>query len=318
MKNKKIIRLLSVVLTIILFTNLFMTVYAADTMEQEFIEYTDQVYLDNIDVAIVDKENLLFTVTPDTNVFKVAKAEKEIEKLDSFFDEHPITESQLSDLLQSSDLCAISYTETPLEFKEDHYERISTRAADVQYSEGTSKQKANLTLATAIMRTGSANSAGEYLYTAMTSGEWSKNSILGGSNYPASGDDFVVQTTCKGFVLDEHAMITEYNDGENGTEGTHSYPTKTKDNFIQYSVKDDPLGTKQLTSCVLMANYYGPSKNYTRAIHSVYTHTWKSLSIDVSVEASIDTEMTAGVGISIDPSIKDKSWNLASNVTFKF
>lgn len=176
MKNKKHLKLLSVILATVLLMNSYITGYAVDTTKHKFIEYTDQVYLDNIDVAIVDKENLLFTVTPNTSILKSSKARKEIKILESFFDEHPDTESQVSDLLQSGDLCAISYTETPLEFKEDHYERISTKAANVQSAIGKTEKggNGNFTLTTAIMRSGSATASGEYLYTAMTVGEWSK------------------------------------------------------------------------------------------------------------------------------------------------
>lgn len=320
MQSKKIKKMLSIIITIILLTNSFMSVCAVETTSSGFIETTDQVYLDNIDVAIVDKENLIFTVSPDIGIFQTVKAKKDIEKLESFFDEHDATESIMITFLQSSDLCAISYTETPLVLKEDHYERVSTRVAETQSAVGTSRPGAdgNFTLTTSILRTGSANSAGEYLYTAMTSGEWSDNSIIGGRNYPASGEDYVIQTTCEDFVLDEHGMITQYNDGDYGTDGSDSYSSGGGYNFIKYNIKDDPFGTRQLQAFLLMANYYGPAKNYTRAIHSVYTHTWKSLSIQVSVEAGIDVEMTPGVGIVITPSLDDKSWDVFTNVTFRF
>lgn len=85
-------------------------------------------------------------------------------------------------------------------------------------------------------------------------------------------------------------------------------------NYIEYSVKDDPLGLNQLNFVKLKTTTWGKPLSSTRKINSYYVHTWKSLSLNVSVSGSSSKE----VALSITPSIKDNSWTLYNNVTFNF
>lgn len=315
MKKTKTFKLLIIICTVCLLFNSQICVNAVDE-SNDYIEYTDQIYFDDIDVAIADNANIILAVSSEANFIESIKAEAEIEAFNDFIDEHQETEETLIKQIESSELYAVGYTEAPLIYEDDHYERATSETAKSQT--GTPQQCGYFTLTTSIGRTSTTNSAGEYLYTVQTIGEWTKNSFIGGSNYPASGEDFVVQTFTKDATLSQFQMITLYNDGEQGEAGIHSHPDNGGENFIKYVVQDDPLGLKQLSNFVLFAQYYGPAKNYSRTVHSVYTHTWATVDIDVEVSLNVDTNHGLGGGIAITPSVEEKSWNLFSNVTFLF
>ena len=316
---KHLYKLLSITCIFALLFNTTLSAYALsnENKESQYIEYIEQIYFENIDVAVSDNEDIVLAVSEDVNIIEQIKAENDIEKFNAFTEKYPNYEQSLSLQLFEGDLYAISYTEAPLVYNEDHYERASS---DLIKSEAGAKSESPgyFSLTTSIMRTGSANSAGEYLYTVMTTGEWSKNSILGGSKYPASGYDYVIQTAVPDFSLDTHVIVLLYNDDTYGEPGEDSHAETGGTNFVQYAIKDDPIGLRQLTEFMLVAQYYGLEKTSSRVIHSGYAHTWRTLSIDVELSANFDTNKTVGAGITIDPSLENKSWNVFSNVCFNF
>lgn len=315
--KKNICKRFLITLSAVLFVFSFnLPANAVADKNNEYIEYTNQIYFDNIDIAVADDDEIILIVEPNANLFDKLKAKSDIKKFDVFIDKYPETKNAIIDNLSSSELCAVGYTETPLIMVDNHYERTTSES---KLSEtGETEKRGYFSMTTSIMRTGNPTSAGEYLYSALTLGEWSKNSIWGGSNYPASGDDYVIQTLTSNAVLDEHNMMVLYNDDEYGEEGIHSYPESGGVNYIKYAVKYDPFGTKQIKAFLLISKFYAPATNFSRAIHSGYTHTWKKLDIDVSVSKNIDNSFVAGAGITINPSIVEKSWNLFSIVSFRF
>lgn len=85
-------------------------------------------------------------------------------------------------------------------------------------------------------------------------------------------------------------------------------------NYLKCTIYDDPLGVRQNKSFTLECISAGNSSSDYRMINSYYVHTWKSLSIDVSVGVSSNQE----VSLNIDPSLENKSWQLYNYVTFDF
>ena len=297
-----------------LFTLLLPSSLAVSTENNESPIFFD---LEKIDISVSNNDTLIFTVSDSTKAFERNKIQSDILQLEKYLDMYPSSKTVLISLMKSGRISSLSYTETPVIFKNDHLQKAS--ATDLTISQdGTMTYHGYFSLMTTVMRTGYPNSANEYLYTACTVGSWSKNSIFSGSNYPAAGNDFVIQTVPSTMTLVEHGCLTLYNDGNYGTEGIHSFPSAGGENYIQYEIKDDPFGLKQLKDFVLMAQYRGVSMHSTRVIHRAYTHTWKSLSITVSISGGIDTDPTISGGISITPSIVNKSWNLFSLVAFNF
>lgn len=314
--KRTIAKLIAVLCAISLFFSCMISTFAVDQNTGEYAETRNLIYFDNIDVAIADHTTMILSVSPNATLLQRIRAQSDIEYFNLFLEKYPVTKAAISQQAQEGELCAVSYTEAPLTYVDNHYERLSASAVESQT--GQTQVKGYFSMTTSIMRAGSPNSAGEYTYTAFTTGEWSKNSALSGENYPASGDDFVVQTLPEGMVLSTHDMLTEYNDEEFGVPGTNSYPCGGGTRYIEYAIQDDPLGLKQLKAFILSAQYLGPQKNYTRQVKSVYTHTWATLTISVSINANIDTSLTPSAGITITPSIANKSWNLFSNVVFNF
>lgn len=299
-----------------LMLNMMIQVNAVDAEESLYVEKTGEICFDNIDIVVKDNEELIPVVSSEANFIQRYSAEKEMNELNSYLANYPETEAALVSQFNSGELTAFSYTETPLTQVDDHYERVLT--ASYKQKEGAPSTHTNFSLVTGVMRSSGTNSLGEYTYTMITVGEWSDFSVFGGSKYPASGWDYVIQTGVTDFVLDTHNVVVQYTDGEYGEPGTHSYPQDGEDDYIRYAVKDDPFGMKQMQGFSLISTYMGKPANRSRTVHSSYVHTWLSLEIEVSVEANVDSMNGLGAGISITPTIKNCSWPLFSNVTFDF
>lgn len=311
---KKSRKFLSIIFAVVFVLSLITATASAE--DNEYVNNTEEINFENIDVYIADHTELILEPSSEIGLFEKMKTEKQIDEFSDYIENYPTTKSTLTDQMKTGNLLTVSYSETPFVDAGDHLEPLMSSALS---AEGSEQANYYFSTMTSIMRTGNANSAGEYLYTVSTGGEWSVSSILSGAAYPSYGDDYVIQAIHSDMTYADSAMIVLYDDGEYGGS-SHYHLDEIDDNYICYAVKDDPLGTKELTSFILIANYYGTSKTYTRNIHSKYVHTWASVGIkSIGIKFSYDT---IGHIISVFPKIElentNKSWKLPSNVAFNF
>lgn len=223
------------------------------------------------------------------------------------------------------ELLGVSYTECPVQMNEEgemiripnvdsKEEGFLKRAgAAIAITKGEESLKYYFSLCTIVSRTYSIDSEGYYTYTCRTVGSWSENSALSGKKYPAGGEDYILQTTPNTFSRQSDSLVLTYNNGLTAESGVHYWKENGDTTYIRYAIVDDPLGVNQMSSCVLTTVCKAkPSTN--RMINSYYVHTWKAMSLSVSVDVSSEK----AVSLSITPGISDKSWQVYSYVTFDF
>lgn len=236
--------------------------------------------------------------------------------------------------INSSDyICAISYTEAPLVYVEDHYERIpkensidtnpfsiNASAADKTLSSDPSSRY-YLTLKTTITRRGSSN---PYTYYASTSGTWDNStSVFGGEKQPSSGNDFIMQAcpTVTNSAIFSSTYNYSTNGSKNGQEGINYFMTGGGDSWIKYEVVDDPVGIAQLNTFRLQQTFKAQTTTATKKINSYYIHTWKEMSVSVTVGGNAGTsggKPSAGVTLSFTPTISGKQWQLYNFVSYNW
>lgn len=327
---KKVFRAFSLfVVTIILLESLSLVAYASDN-SYEFVEEHYQFDMDNLDLYVENKDNLIIEINNNVNVFEKSKAKSEKTHLENFLQDYPQIEADIVDSLNSNvDIAAFGYTEAEFVLDEDgdmiRNKRLKTpnsnaligivaNAANPSNTGATSK-KYNFALVTKVTRT----SSQPYVYQSVSIGEWSANSIAGGEKYPASGEDYILQACPSSLSRSTSNLSVTYNHGKSPVNGT-DYSLENGDaNYVRYSVKDDPAGIDQLSKVSLTVNSKGsPIANKSRMINSYYVHTWKSMSLSVTAGASANNDKTYGVSLSLTPSISDKSWQVYSYVSFSF
>ena len=274
-----------------------------------YLEYHTQINLDNMDIMVLNEDEL--QVTPNSSS-DVAKQQRDIDQLIDFFADYEDAADNILDQVNSDDqLAAISYTEAPLLFENDHYERVPVARA-AEYKEGTTNSTGKFSMYSTVSR---AYDGSKYTFITQSCGAWSANSIIGGSDYPSGGDDFILQSVPNTFsrVSDD---FTAYftSSPTTGVSGSDFWATDGGKNYLKYVVKDDPAGARQNKSFWLKAISYAPASSSIRQVNSYYVHTWKQLSISVSVAAT----SAKVVSLSITPSIQDKSWTLYNYVSFDF
>ena len=318
------------ILTII--TMLTCTIIPANASQNtdEYIEYTETIYFDNINVAVKDNKELLLTASNDANVFTRISANRDINILNEYFEKYEDTEVAIAKEISNGSLYALSYTETPLTYNEDHYERVRT-TDNSTYTEvdETLREKYNFSLSTAIIRTGEPKEeTGEYTYYGLTAGEWSDHSIWGGKKYPASGMDYIAQTITdnntditnestddNNLMISGCALMATYldtNPKENEAEyieiiegisshaGDYLSLSQIGTNLVQYEIKDDPFGDLSLSSFLLTTEFFAQAPNTSRQICSAYTHTWLNMSVDASFEAGAGFDVNIGESSEIE------------------
>lgn len=289
---------------------------------EKYEEYHDQINFNDLMVIAVNKNDIVVDVDPTISLFKRLKANKQKEKYDRYIENYPNAENELLNAVNSSDyICAISYTEAPLIYVEDHYERIlkedkteipflaiTASAADkTKTSEPSLRHR--LTLQTSITRSGSSN---PYTYTAKTFGTWDNSvSLFDGKTQPAGGNDFVMQSCPTITTSSKFSSTYNYktNGSKNGKEGTNYFMTDGGDSWVKYEVVDDPIGLAQLKTFELTQTFKAQSTSATKKINSYYIHTWRQMSVSVSVSGSAGTtggKPSAGVSLSFSPTISDK------------
>lgn len=325
---KKRIRLwkgLSLLMAMCMLFGLNTTFLAADNSvrQTEYLEEHYQVNFKDVDYYIVDGKEVIIEEEESRSFWTRNHIQSEIDMLECALDNSSDMKENLIDNLQEEqELLAVSVAEAPLVFVEDHYERISTTEANdngialasVEFGE-TQNKKSNFYLYTSVSRATKANANGTYEYKTTTSGYWADNSFIGGEAYPATGDDYVLQSTPKGWIRKTCSMTAKYDTNPTtGVNGSDYWPCAGGESYIKYAILDDPLGWRQNSSFTLSCTTNAKASSSDRMINSYYIHTWASLSIDVSVDITSEKS----VSLKIDPSIKNKSWPLYSWVTFDF
>ncbi len=326
-------RIFTILTVVAMLTCTIIPVNAAQNTD-EYIEHTETIYFDNINVAVKDNEELLLTASNDANVFTRISANKDIDTLNEYFEKYEATEATIAEQMSKGTLYALSYTETPLVYVEDHYERATTKAYTSAL--GTDHSQGYLTICSMVLDSGTQNAVGDNLYLGLTIGEWTGNNLVNGETSPASGYDSVIQVMDEGFTVGDHLMGAEYKnltgtvEGVEGQDFHSSIITIGNDEYlVHYKIKDDPLGTRRLASFSLTSEYFGAKPGTTRSFYSVYIHTWKEIEFDFSIMQGSGANIELGTDVIkiavggertllIDPSIAEKSWALAANVAFDF
>lgn len=300
----------------------------------EYEEYHDQINFDGLMLYVVNKNDILVDVDPTISIFKKIEANKQKEKYDRYIKEHPEATIEMLNLVNDSDhVCAISYTDAPLLFMGNHYERIpkddttninsfglKASAADISDSSDASLRH-RLTLKTTITRRGTSN---PYTYYSSTSGTWDNSaSLVDGETQPAGGNDFVLQAcpTVTSSSVFRSTYNYSTNGSKNGQEGINYFLTDGKDSWVKYEVVDDPVGLAQLKTFSLGQTFKARTTSSTKKINSYYIHTWKDMSISVSVSGTAGITgglPSAGVELSFTPTFKDKQWKLYNYVSYNW
>lgn len=303
-----------------------------DCNSKKYEEYHDQINFDTLTVFSVNKKHIVVEIDPSISWFKKAEAKKQKIKYEEYIKSHPESEKELLDSTNSFDqVCVISYTDAPLEYKDDHYERVlkssnnlsplfvTASAADLTKNTENPSPRGNLTLTTTVIRRGVSN---PYTYHAYTKGTWD-NSALSGQNAPAAGNDFVAQSCPT--VTKSSSFSSTYNystsGSKNGQNGKNYFLSNSGKSWVEYEVVDDPVGLAQLHTFCLTQTFSAKSTSATKKINSYYIHTWKSMSVSVSVGGNAGLsgdEPSAGVSLNLTPSLSEKFWRLSNFVSFNW
>lgn len=307
--------ILCLALSAVMLTGTCATAFAQENTPkyQETYLYVDFANLD------ISKGQDGWTIVPKNNLSKSTNtsAESDIDKLDALIEEFPDVEENLfDDISEDDELVGVSFTEVPLMQVDDHYERIpvNTNPNARGTEESDQNGKGKFLLYTKITG-GTTAVTGGYKYTAYTYGSWSVNNILGGSNYPASGDDFVFQTSPSTFSRTSDSMSAKYDHSPTtGVSGDDYWRENGDSSYVRYGIADDPLGYRQNTSFTLKTVSAGPKSSAVRQIGSYYVHTWSEMNVSASVDFSSEKSVT----LSITPSISEESWQVYNYVPFSF
>ena len=283
--------------------------------EPEYLEFHQQINLENIDLEVTNGE-VQASVSSDVPAANKAIYQPEVDDLMEFLDEY----DEVADLFKAcitkgKDLVAFSITEAPILLEDGHTKRVPVSQSDY-FEESIASIKGYFALATMVERNPSEHVGSDLVYYTTTVGAWSKNSFVGGENYPSFGDDWVLQSVPNTWTTSSSYMTAKFDTNPTvGVEGDDFWEADGGDSYVKYVVRDDPLGWHQNKGFVLECTSAGPvSRGEQRIIHSYYVHTWASMSLDVSVSASSEDE----VSLSLSPSLKEKSWSLHNKVDFTF
>ncbi len=278
---------------------------SAEYQESHFqINLADyDVYVDNGEMNLVAKKSL-------ARSSKKAVSEN-ASKLQEIFAEFPdVKENLISEYQADDELCAVSFTEVPVVYVDGHYERVPVTRG----SSTSDKSSSGKFLLYTSIHGGVQALNNQYRYVARTFGSWS-NSILGGANYPAAGNDYVLQTAPNTFGRTSDSIAATYDHNPTGgVSGSDFWREDGNSQYVRYLIKDDPAGYRQLKSFTLESIYAGPQFMFTRQIGSYYVHTWNEMTLAVSVSASTDRAIT----LTLTPSIVSKSWQIYNFVEFAF
>lgn len=303
------------------------TVFASENAgETQYVENHVDINLTNINLAVSNGEDLIMSVDKSKNYFQQINGENNIEKIEEIIEDYPEFEQDLIDSVESyNDVAAIGCTEAPLEMVNGQLERIEEEQSNVFNINANATERKHsdngnsyyINLSTWVNRFEYNKKTKKYHYMCESKAYWQKNSMLGGKKYPASGDDYLLQSVPNNFAIDYDLCTTLYNNGK--TDPTGSYRrVKGSSKYVQYAITDDPIGPSQLKEASVITSSYAKLDKGTKRVNSYYIHTWKSLSVKVSVSASRSSREGSQVKLQIVPSIKNKSWQIYNYVSFNF
>lgn len=312
----------------VLISSLGIAVFAEEKFDTPYEEDRWQINFDDLEVAVCSSGQMVLSVDESRGWLSRRQAKRELEKAKAFLGEYSEIEKQLAQSMLECEgnLRAVGCTVAPLVEVNGHYERVkkenklldlllapfmihvsaNTKTGD---SERT-KESDYFVMYTTIW---DKYSMSGHDYTARTYAHWTKNSALSGSQYPAGGDDYILLAVPQAMVMVGDRCQAKYRTAGYGSAQDDYSRVSGGKNWVQYSIVDDPFGPRQLTEVALDGYCDGDFSIATRKINSYYVHTWKQLSLSISVDAEL-----SGTGLSITPSIEDKSWSLYSYVTFNF
>lgn len=306
---------------------------AAQEPESIYKETRGQINLRN--TAFHASEQDLLIQVDDSNIFTQYFGNKEKEKLDEIIQKYPqIKGPILQKVKQGEEICAIAFTEAPIRIYSDHSERVPkedksllsnvlsflfpiAQAAQTASGQPAYEAEQNFVLYTLISK----QTDGTYIVSSMAG--WEKGSFIGGSRYPASGTDYLLQSVPNSFARTGHNFSCLYNTSGSselssnayyGTEGDEFTVTDGGNTYLKVTVKDDPFGMSRLSLCTLRTYQRSSSYSGYRTINSYYVHTWKQMDISVTISANTNKEAS----LNITPSVTEKSWSVYGYVTFNF
>lgn len=331
---------LSMTMFILIGMTSFWSFASDDEPVSKYEETHDQINFDNLMVTVVDKENLVVEVDPTASFFDKIDAKRQKSKYEKFIKDNPDDVDELLDTVSDGGyLCAMSYTEAPLEYKDGHYERIlkkpsstsdlfTASAADTTTSaygiSDWTKGQGKFSLRTSISRY-EHNSKGVYTYRSRTYGKWENawSNIFNGSQYPAAVRDTVTQA-CP-IIISNDVFACTYSEAINGStagqEGTHYTREAGNNSWVRYSIVDDPVGKAQLSTFRLTQKFFAKSTSDVKRINSAYCHTWKKVDLQFKITGSAEISggaPTFGVFIEITPNIVADAWTVYNYVSYKF
>lgn len=299
--------------------------------EPQWVEEKGQINFDNLTVSVSNRRTVDVQVDNTGNLFERIDGKKEKKKYDKLKKTHPEIASSIDNDITGGDfLCSVGYTYAPLREVDGQLQRIeesqgssllmaSAASSNTRTSIGTSSPCYGLTLVTKINRTGSSS---PYKYTATTTGKW-QNSAVSGKKYPASGEDWIFQS-CPN-IEKEHSFSSKYNHktsgSTNGIRGKNYFQRYKQNGCVGYGVYDDPIGPAQLSSFTIKQVFYAKANSKTKNINATYIHTWTTMNFSCSLSGKAGIsggEPTAEIGITITPSLKEKWWQLSSDVSYTF
>ena len=320
MKLKKVLALSTALAIVFSNSQVVSAQEMPDVSEPEYLEYHYQVNFDDLDVFIVN--GATFDIASDDGQAMDAKTAEAVDALMLSLSEcSEVEEGIVSMLNDNQQLAVVSFTEAPLLWEDDHYDRV--KAADItEYykdNDNNRSKKGEFTLFTAVFRSSELDSNGKHKYTTRTYGAWNKNSAVGGENYPDSGVDYVLQSApSTWFRTQDDWMSANYdNTPYSGVSGDDFWSDSGSEDYIRYAIKDDPYEfakARQNKNFMLTSTWLGNPSTSMRKIHSYYVHTWESLTISVSISINNKYEKS----LTITPSMKEKQWQLYNDLDFDF
>lgn len=325
---KKVFKTLSLVLSFLLVFEAFSFIAYAEN-PTEYVEEHIQFNLEEYNIYIENKDKLIIETDKNANIIKQYKQKKNIKYLETYFEEYPSIEKEIIDAINNNEHISIfGYTEAEFvadkdgdmirvknekSLKNNSIIGYSVLASNV--STGQTQDKYYFSFATMVTRSGTKN---PYTYTGVSMGAWSKNSVLGGAQYPASGLDCIAQIAPDSFTVTKSSIAIDYNHGKTPVSGTDYSLIKGGNNYLCYDVADDPSGNNQMEDVSLTINYSANSSTAARLIGSYYVHTWAAVTFAINLGATVNKDGAVGIGLNITPSNQEKTWQLYSYVTFKF
>lgn len=303
--------ILSVLLAIIVAVSCAGCGLNADVSQREG-PYEETHFQVNFGELEVDTSNGQFRVSEPMPAGSGEQGEQteELKMLAELCEKYPDIEENLVRDFNEGELAAVSFTVVPLEKVGNHYERVP----ETRGSASSDKDKNGTFVLYTTVNGGTLEVPGGYQYAGRSYSTWDNGTLTGGSKYPDLGDDYVLQAGPSTFVMTDDFLVARYNSRPtSGEEGEDFHCESGGGNFIRYAIDDYTSQERWLKEASLVCTYAGPSSTEPRKISSCYVHTWKSMIVDISVEAGPLSSV-----FTVTPKVTDASWQVFNYVTFNF